>query len=118
MHCSAQTGALGERDLAVAPKTQTAKAVKKQECVTVLFCNIHEFHTMVLSHQGWELVTLLDSIYTASPGAMWRVCDAIDSKSRRDVAQAFDEVASDFGIEKMETVGEVAPAHRAGTRRR
>ena len=98
----------------------------------MLFCNIHEFHTMVLSHQGWELVTLLDSIYTASPGAMWRVCDAtiaspgamwrvcdaIDSDSRRDVAQAFDEVASDFGIEKMETVGEVAPAHRAGTRRR
>jgi hypothetical protein len=39
---------------------------------------------MVVSHQPWELVTLLDSIYTA-----------------------FDEVAADFGIEKMETVGEV-----------
>ena len=71
-------------ELSKASEAKTAKAVSQQDSVSVLFCNIHDFQSLVINHQPWQLVTLLDSIYTA-----------------------FDEIAEDNGVEKMETVGEV-----------
>ena len=74
----------GSNDLEKMSEITMAKAISSQDSVTVLFCNIAGFNEIVSTHNPWELVTLLDSIYTA-----------------------FDEIAEECGCEKIETVGEV-----------